>query len=482
MQTAKMTASRFGATSLRAAALCFLLICLLLPSPAAAQTEPLVFEDTKLWIYPEYDDPRLLVMLEGRIVDAQPPLDIRFLVPEAAEMYSAGSMSPDGEYSGGPPERQTSSIAGWDEIGYELTTSVFRVEYYLDSIPKGSEKALSSHFIPLVPISGLRVYVQEPRQSSGFSAQAEVSPSAYSQDSDVHGMTLHIFDYLQVEAQQDLAFDLSYTKTNPNPSLRIITGLRDVGLWLYPEYDDPRLLVKIEGTISGAIPPAPIDFLVPEGSQIFLAGSVDEEERYAGGSPQRDPSEREGWDEISYDVTTSRFRVEYYQDAIEGRSEKSIVSQFIPLLPISGMKAYIQEPRQSSDFKVTPMVSSAKSVTQLDDGFSYHVYEYGALDAEQPLRFAISYVKSNPLPSLEIEEGSTSLWPWLGGGLAAAVLAIGGVVYVVLSRRRVLPAVSSTTIDSRDRRPPAQQHCTECGARLDSSFRFCPQCGTRLGE
>jgi len=70
------------------------LTVIVLPLPTFAQSggEVTGFKNVKLWIYPEHDDPRLLVMLEGQITGAQPPVRVKFLVPSAAEMYSAGSM------------------------------------------------------------------------------------------------------------------------------------------------------------------------------------------------------------------------------------------------------------------------------------------------------------------------------------------------------------------------------------------------------
>ena len=58
-------------------------------SRALAQPENEVtgYENVQLWVYPEYDDPRLLVMLEGQIVGVEPPAEVRFLVPSASEMY-----------------------------------------------------------------------------------------------------------------------------------------------------------------------------------------------------------------------------------------------------------------------------------------------------------------------------------------------------------------------------------------------------------
>jgi hypothetical protein len=115
-------------------------------SSVNAQTvEPTALKSVHVWVNPEYDDLRLLVMIEGQIVGAQVPVRIRFLVPTTAVMFSAGSKNSFGEYKGGPPERKASSTPGWDEISYGLTENTFRVEYY-DAIGQLPDKTITTSF------------------------------------------------------------------------------------------------------------------------------------------------------------------------------------------------------------------------------------------------------------------------------------------------------------------------------------------------
>ena len=151
-----------------------------LSRPALAESEPTSFRDVVLSVYPEYDDPlklgypTLLVMLDGQIEGASAPTNVRFLVPRDAFMYSAGS-GPRNKYVGGPPNRKASDVDGWDEIGYELKTSYFVVEYYAP-IQTSPDKAFSASFIPLYPINGLTAIAQEPRQAANFSVAPQSQP------------------------------------------------------------------------------------------------------------------------------------------------------------------------------------------------------------------------------------------------------------------------------------------------------------------
>jgi hypothetical protein len=186
------------------------------PSTVVAQTtgEPPGFKNVTLWINPEYDDPRLLVMLQGQLDGATAPVKVKFLVPSQAEMYSAGSMDAQGNYSGGPPERAASAIPGWDEISYELKTNTFRVEYYNGIIPSQADKSFSYEFRTLYPISDMKVIVQEPLRSSNYTVNPD-GPKAM----DNEGFTTHTITLQGLQKDQPVKFEMKYSKTDPHPSL-----------------------------------------------------------------------------------------------------------------------------------------------------------------------------------------------------------------------------------------------------------------------
>ncbi|MDO8472793.1 MAG: hypothetical protein Q7T05_03135 [Dehalococcoidia bacterium] len=182
---------------------------------AQGASEPAGFKAVLVWINPEYDDPRVLTMIEGQITGATPPVTIRFLVPSTAEMYSAGSKDASGKYTGGPPNRVASGISGWDEISYTLTTNTFRVEYYDDSITGLPNKAISYNFRTLYPISDMVVWVQEPKNSTNFL----VVPKEQSVIKDNDGLTVHRYSFTNVATDPATHFDISYTKADSKPSL-----------------------------------------------------------------------------------------------------------------------------------------------------------------------------------------------------------------------------------------------------------------------
>ena len=262
------------------------------------------------------------------------------------------------------------------------------------------------------------------------------------------------------------------------------TGFKDVVLTIYPEYDDPlrlgypTILVMLDGQIEGVEPPATVRFLVPRDAVMYSAGSGPRES-YVGGPPNRKVSDIEGWDEISYDLRTSYFVVEYYAP-IQTSPDKAFSASLIPLYPIDGLTAIAQEPRQATNFSVAPQSQAIRQRQYVDaQGFNIHEYSYGTMDSRQQVSFSIAYTKENPAPSLDITAGASSAGLIIGAGIAAALL-IGTLVYLARKRsssRR--PDKRQASGKPQTKKSGRARFCAKCGARREDSGRFCPQCGTK---
>jgi hypothetical protein len=250
------------------------------------------------------------------------------------------------------------------------------------------------------------------------------------------------------------------------------TGFNNVHLWIYPEYDDSRLLVMLEGQIAGAQAPATVRFLVPSTVEMYSAGSMDAQGYYSDGPPPREPSLIPGWDEISFDLTTDTFRVEYYDPIIIGLPDKPIAYEFRRLYPISSLHVVIQEPKQSSNFSVSP----EGALSSGSQGFANHNYEYHDIDDGPRISFNISYTKSDALPSLSMGDDAPTPVALIVATIIGTFLVFGaGFYWVRKSRLRS----ASVPISAREKRPP-RRFCSQCGQSPDDSSRFCRYCGTEL--
>jgi hypothetical protein len=265
---------------------------------------------------------------------------------------------------------------------------------------------------------------------------------------------------------------LSRAQTPQEPA-----GFKNVTLWLYPEYDDPRLLMMLEGKIMGAQVPAQIRFLVPVSAELYSAGSKDAQGKYTGGPPNRIASQIPGWDEISYELKYETFRVEYYDSIITGNPDKKISYDFRHLYPISDLTVIVQQPLTANNFTVTPAGRPDK-----EDAFKVSTYNFNNPAISQPLHFEIAYVKTDPNPSLNTAPASSNSagQVTLIITLAIVVIAIG--VFIVLGQSRKKKPVRAKTSETRSRsvgkrEPLRDKFCNQCGNPRGKRDKFCPNCG-----
>lgn len=263
-------------------------------------------------------------------------------------------------------------------------------------------------------------------------------------------------------------------------------GFKNVTLWLYPEYDDPRLLIMLEGKITGAQAPVLVKFLVPSGAQMYSAGSKDALGKYTGGPPDRKPSLTPGWDEISYELKTDTFRVEYYDSIITGNTDKKISSDFRWLYPISDLQVIAQVPRTAENFSVVP--AGNKSV---EDGFTVYTYSYNSPSSGQPLHFDIAYTKLDANPSISTtpantnsSSGSQSLTPVFI--FVGFVLVLAVVVWVIRDNKKhrrqqpVKQSINKVRTVQNKSPTPKKSYCDQCGEEISDKSRFCPHCGNEF--
>lgn len=260
------------------------------------------------------------------------------------------------------------------------------------------------------------------------------------------------------------------------------SGFNSVHLWIYPEYDDPRLLVMLEGQVIGIETPATVRFLVPSTAVMYSAGSIDTQGHYTGGPPHREPSTVQGWDEISYEVTSRTFRVEYYDPIILGWPDKTISYEFRSLIPITSFHVLVQEPRQSSGFNVLPSGETSSD----NQGFTNHIYEYYDLDIDSSIQFNISYTKSSNLPSLSIEDGEPSYIALIVTTVIGVCIILGfGLFWILKSKpknraEKKRKYRNKSPNISKGRNNQSVIFCSQCGKSLEKSARFCQYCGTKI--
>ena len=182
---------------------------------ASAQPSGLRIARLQLSVWPEYDDPRVLVIMRGELAPGTPfPTQINLPVPPKAEIIGAGLISELGELLL-HPHRVVSGVTS-QTLEITLPSRRFFAELYYDPFEtSGDERKFSYSFKAPYPISQLDVEVQQPYTAKNF----VIEPPAMGQESEGRDTTYHGFAYRDVVLGQETAFSVSYVKTDKQPSV-----------------------------------------------------------------------------------------------------------------------------------------------------------------------------------------------------------------------------------------------------------------------
>ena len=278
--------------------------------------------------------------------------------------------------------------------------------------------------------------------------------------------------------------------------LRPVTAQTDITIQqlrvqVMPEFDDPRLLVIIQGRLNAPADsfPRPVTFLIPRGAQInqmatmnVTTGETVPQAYNALPSPTDDR-----WTEVTYTLDSAHFFYEYYGEAPAGTTNKQFNWQFTTPFPITDLLIEIQQPLKATNFTLEP----AAPTTRLDSqfGFTYHQFAVGPLAADEAWVVQATYQKSDPAPSISRDQlnntgqmatisspietttapaGTTPTPLTTATGLLAGVVGLAIIFRLVWLRRQVQPLPSQSS---------SAKFCPYCGTPLKENGNFCHVCG-----
>lgn len=201
-----------------ATGLLLLLTILFLPHLAQAQ-EAASIQQLRIQVMPEFDDPRVLVIVQGRLNAGSEafPQTVTFYVPAEAQINQMATMDvATGQTA--PQAYETSphpTDPRWTAVTYTLDNAHFFYEYYYTPYATGADKQFTYAFNSPLPIDDLLVEIQEPRTAEAFSLEPATNTSRI----DNFGLTLYQFPLGALAAGEDAVIDITYTKDDPTPSV-----------------------------------------------------------------------------------------------------------------------------------------------------------------------------------------------------------------------------------------------------------------------
>ena len=185
------------------------------PAQASASTADLVMARLRLSIWPEYDDPRVLIMLRGEMTPRQAfPASVTLPIPKGAEIIGAGMISEQNELLLHP--HQVLPGDSQDTLQLNLPVPRFFVEFYYNPFTaSGPEKRFVYPAPTTYPIEVFEVDIQQPLKATAFT----IDPTPTERTTDKEGFTYHQFTFRDVGKGQKQTFTIAYTKTATTPSV-----------------------------------------------------------------------------------------------------------------------------------------------------------------------------------------------------------------------------------------------------------------------
>ena len=277
---------------------------------------------------------------------------------------------------------------------------------------------------------------------------------------------------------------------NAQPNGLQITRLQ---LSIWPEYDDPRVLLIMRGELAPGIRfPTQINLPVPPNAEIIGAGMISELGELLL-HPHRVVS-GEASQTLEITLPSRRFFAELYYDPFETSGDtKRFSYTFRAPYPIGQLDVDVQQPYMASDFVIEPPAMAQESEGR---DTTYHRFVYHDVAPGQEEAFAVSYVKNDEQPSVAKADnpqadGADHKGPQdrkviysavLAGVIAAYVL--GNLLWIAYRRRRA-PATAAEPATLSMATPPVPpptvpattNFCSQCGRALNTDYAFCPGCG-----
>jgi len=266
-------------------------------------------------------------------------------------------------------------------------------------------------------------------------------------------------------------------------------SLSKLQVQLWPEYDQPSMLVIFDFTVSkNTSLPAQISFRLPKEANV-TAVAFDQGGNLVNG--KFDPPTRGGdWQvlKITVDAVTA-YHFEYYQPIIINGNTREFTYRLPIEYAIESFNVKVQEPVDVTSISSDPTLEKTQ-----DNGVNLYISKPVSLAAGGEFSLKLQYQKttnaltvpSTPVQTAPIDESAsgrislTGYLPYILGGLGI-VLIVGGLLYYFLSgRERGQKRRRRTRANSEPESVSSVVHCHQCGSRAHPNDRFCRICGSRL--
>ncbi len=185
------------------------------PAPRVLADDPNHQTQLKISVWPEYDKPSVLVMLDGTLADAgNLPREIALTVPAKATILATTYTSADGAYAAEQPYNATDLGDGFKRVTYSVKAANYHLEYYDDLLRGLPDKTMDFVYRSPAVVDQLVLEVQQPLLATNFAVTPQ-TPNTRSEN----GFTFYTWQFSNVAVNQTVTVQARYTKNDSAPSV-----------------------------------------------------------------------------------------------------------------------------------------------------------------------------------------------------------------------------------------------------------------------
>lgn len=186
-------------------------------APHALAQDPNRLAQLQISIWPEYDQPSILVLLDGTLADQSGlPRDVSILIPTGAELFVTTSANPDGSLAPEVSSKSTDLGDGFTRVTFTVSQPKFRVEYYHNLLRGAPDKTFDFVYKAMSGVDQVTLEIQQPLRATNFA----VTPATQTSRTASDGFKYFILQFSNIAANQTISAQAKYTKADNNPSVQ----------------------------------------------------------------------------------------------------------------------------------------------------------------------------------------------------------------------------------------------------------------------
>jgi hypothetical protein len=196
--------------------LLFVLFAFLLPFSAGQAQSSVTIDSLKVELWPEYDQPSMLVIYRFSLSSDTPlPAQLKLLIPTAAGDPFAVAVGPSNDRVADVPYSQN-VLGEWTEINFAATMPFVQFEYYDPGLVKqNSTRSYEYHWSGEYGVRSLVVEVQQPIDATDM----RISPSPGRGETRNDGLVYYTSQVGSLNAGQSFDINMEYQKPNDEISV-----------------------------------------------------------------------------------------------------------------------------------------------------------------------------------------------------------------------------------------------------------------------